>query len=294
MAHPPPASVLLAWHHFRLTLPAEWEVVGYGLKPAEGRLALADRDGEVMQVFWRKTDAPPNLERRLDDLFRANLPTGAAPRAGTRRFEEAHGWRVCLAGDRALPFYAARHLPDQGVILGTVFSPHPRRREDVVRAVLASWQANDGPNRRWAAFGLDLTLPSSLEVDAVSSLPAFQRIEFATTRGDRVVAQRFGMLSAILEGTDPAGHYARLKGRGTQVWRLPPSSDPARSGTTELALRRTPLGWWSAPRRLPREGKAWLCPRPDLERLYTVEAWTRRDLGLPRWLPDVLALPREA
>ncbi|MCC7517733.1 MAG: hypothetical protein IT578_00960 [Verrucomicrobiae bacterium] len=281
----------LAWHHFRFAFPAAWEVVGYGLKPTEGRLALADRDGEVMQVFWKKTDAPPNLERRLDDLFRANLPQDAALKSTDRRFDEFHGWRTVLSCDRALPFYAARHLPESGVILGVVFAPHPRRCEDVVRGVLSSWARNDGESRRWAAFGLDLTLPSALELDTVTSLPALQRMEFATRKGDRVILHRFGMLSAILEGTDPAGYFVRVKGRGTQVWKLPPSAEPLRAGVTELALRRRPIGWWSAPRRLPKEGKAWLWTRPETERLWAIEVWSHRDLALLAWPPSLVREP---
>jgi hypothetical protein len=282
---PPPSSVPLAWHHFRLAVPSEWEVVGYGLQPAQGRLALADRDGETMQVFWKRTDAPPNLERRLDDLFRANLPADAPAQAAGRRFEEWRGWRVCLSGDRSLPFYAARHLPESRVILGAVFAPHPRRREDVARAVLASWEPNDGEARRWAAFGLDATLPASLEPEVVVSLPALQRMEFANRKGDRVVLHRFGMLSALLAGADAPAHFARVKGRGVQVWKLPPPAEPSRARVTPLALRRTPIGWWSAPRRLPKEGKAWLWAQPDRERLWALEVWARRDLGLPEWPP---------
>ena len=288
MANLIPAAIPLAWHHLRLEIPREWEVVGFSRNADDGRLALADRDGEVLQLHWKKIPAAPNLDRRLEELARANLPPGTDPAAAKLRLEGWHDWRVSLSGNRNLPFFAARHLAAHGILLAAVFPPHPARREDVVRAVLASWTPNDGPTRAWAAFGLAVTLPSALDLEVTVSLPAFQRFEFATPKGDRVIVQRWGMLSALLADMDAAAHFARIKGRGTQVWKLPPPMDPSRNAITELALRRTPMGWWSTPRRMPKEGRAWLCPRPDLERLYAIEAWTHRDLGLPAWVPDIL------
>lgn len=281
-----PSTLPLAWRDFRFEVPAEWEVVGYSFKPDEGRLALADGEGETLQVFWKKTDAPPDLDRRLGDLLRANLPPDAVSKADDRRIEEVHGWRACLSGDRTIPFYAARHLSEARQILGVIFAPHPRRREEVARAVLASWTPNAGPERRWSALGLDLTLPAAFEPEVAISLPALQRMEFATRAGDRVILHRFGMLSAILEGTDPAAHFARIKGRGVQVWKLSSPAAAPRLEVAELALRRRPIGWWSAPRRLPKEGRAWLWPRLDVERLWALEIWTRRDRALIAHLPS--------
>lgn len=281
----PPSTVPLAWRDFRFEVPAEWEIVGYSLKPEEGRLALADGDGETLQIFWKKTDAPPDLDRRLNDLLRANLPPRASATNGRCPIEGFHGWRAGLGGDRTVPLAAARYLTGAKRMLGVIFAPHPRRREEVVRAILASWAPNDGPERRWTAFGLDLALPVAFEPEVARVFPALQCLEFATRAGDRVILHRFGMLSAILEGTDPATHFARVKGRGIQTWRRPPSASTPRLDATELALRRRPIGWWSAPRRLPREGRAWLWTRADVERLWALEIWTRRDRALCADLP---------
>lgn len=61
--------MMLCWHDFQLDIPSIWEIVGYRKNPKTGELALADRNGEHLRVFWLQLRDKPRLENRLIELI---------------------------------------------------------------------------------------------------------------------------------------------------------------------------------------------------------------------------------
>lgn len=169
----------LGWYSFLFDIPPTWEVIRHRNDPDEGRLHLADRHGEQMQVHWKRTKEAPAIQ--------------AQP------VVQLHGWQVHFGQ----PTYASRH--EDGLLLTLVFPTEPGR------AVMESYRPNTG---HWAAFGLDIQLPAEFRPTEIKALPAAQVIEFAKGRRDSVTLHRYGMLGLIED--EPASFFARIKRKPLQ------------------------------------------------------------------------------
>jgi hypothetical protein len=270
-----PATQRLGWHHLCLSVPAAWEVVRYRNQPDDGQLALADRHGEALVVFWHRAPKAPDLARAMAAVATPG-PAGQPPAAAP-----CGEWLLHLPPTPDQPAYAGRHLATPGVLLVLVFPAHPQRQAAGVRQVLDSFQPNDGEERVWAAFGLDLTLPAAWRLAEIEALPACQRFTFETRHEETISLARFGLASRLLVQDDLATFAAHRKGRRTQLRRAGPVPRPDGAPGELFTYHQRGSGRALLGALLARtwEGRLWAWHRPDRERL---------------WLLDHLARPRHA
>lgn len=268
-----PRSARLGWHHFLFEeLPRAWEVIGYTTGMREGRMVLADRRGEAMRVFWRAIKGEPALDQRLlrvasdyagDSLTREQI------RRGLRR---VGGWSCWFPDGQAVRGLACAHVPGRNVLLYVVFAPRPDApgNGDIVR-VLKSYRPNTGPQRVWAAFGLDVELPEAYELARVNVFPGSQVLRFENRQGESVTLHRYGMLSLLLENDDCAAAFLRLNPGHRPLYR---ERDFQQAGRYPgLLLRYTTRGRGGVSSLLARtwQGRVWVWPCRELERLYAVD-----------------------
>lgn len=269
---PPPPVLALAWHHMLLDLPAHWEVIAYRKDPRSGEIALADRAGEALRAFWRVMDSRPTVTGPLIDLVAAQENITLDKSEIRRRLVDVGDWVAFFPRERDLPCFAALYHPPEKVLLNLTFPPHPDTADRAaLRSVLRSWRPNDGPERRWAAFGLDVTLPGEMRLDAVSALPAAQLLTFENKREETVALHRYGMMPLALGGEDMCVFFARIKGRRTRLIRTGAfRKDDRYDG---VILEYTTRGKGGLDSLLARIwlGRVWIWLCDDLKRLYVVD-----------------------
>jgi len=197
-----PAVARLGWHHLLLDVPADSEVLAYQADPRKGRLVLGDRRGETLQIFWRVTHRTPDPLRGLERVVRALTGDGAREPIFT-----INGWHACLPERDDLPGLACRYEARSGALLYAVFPRRSHPRPEL--AILESYHPNDGEERAWAAFGLDVTLPAAFAPAAVRPFPLVQSIRFENPRGESITLCRRSLLSHLPDGDDLAVLYAR-------------------------------------------------------------------------------------
>ncbi|MCG3147144.1 MAG: hypothetical protein PCFJNLEI_00581 [Verrucomicrobiae bacterium] len=239
----------LAWHPFIFDVPPTWEVIRHRNNPDEGQLHLADRHGEQMQIFWKRMKEAPAIAARLAEL------AGGGPR---RRIVEHHGWQVSFGP----PTFAARY--DDTILLTLVF---PLVATAPVRAILESYRPNHGPERHWAAFGLDCVLPAEFHPTEVKAMPALQVMHFENSRNESVTIHRYGMLALILGADDLATFFARTKGPRTQLRRTGTFRQAGKYPGVELSYRSRSGKLWGR----GREGHVWIWQCDEFQRLYCLD-----------------------
>ncbi len=262
----------VAWHHLQLDLPGHWEVVAYRKDPRNGEIALADRAGEALRAFWRVMQNRPVLKPPLIDLIAAQEEIALDKTEIRRRLVEIGDWLAFLPRERELPCFAAYYHPPAQALLNLTFPPHPDTADrGLIRRILRSWRPNDGPERRWAAFGLDVTLPEAMRLDGVSAMPAAQVLTFENKREEVVALHRYGMVPLILGGDDLAGFCARIKGRRTALHRAGHfRKDDRHDG---VILEYTTRGKGGLDSLLARIwlGRIWVWRCDDSKRLYILD-----------------------
>ena len=263
--------VPFAWHHMALRVPEHWELIGFKKNPRDGRVVLADRNGETLQAFWKIIRQTPAVRQLLTSLVSKLTEGRISPTEARRSIKEIAGWHVAMPREPELPLFAARWHESQRVLLNFTFPPHP---DTAVRArvheILASWQPNDGPDRLWAAFGLEFTLPEAWRLDEVTALPACQVMRFEDRKGQTVAIHRYGMMPAILQGEDMPTFFARVRGRGAMLRRTGTFTKEGRHEGAELSYETRGKSGWSMLART-WQGRVWLWRRDDLKRLYAID-----------------------
>jgi len=112
----------LGWYHLMFHVPEHWEVVAYRNRIRDGQIALSDRHGQAMRIFWKQVREAPPLKRRLVDVvsdytdgsvsereirsrlrneFKIEVGPGLGPMAGKI-------WRIGLMGTNARPEVVGR------------------------------------------------------------------------------------------------------------------------------------------------------------------------------------------
>jgi hypothetical protein len=266
----------LAWHHVIFDIPSTWEVIGHKKNADDGQLSVSDRYGEAMQVFWKRLKQAPAIEDRLVELAAANDPESEAKPAIRKRLTECSGWRFLPSPEPSAPAFAARFLDQTRVLLTVVFPPYPGLdTRPLARAVLESFRPNDGPDRDWAAFGLDVTLPAQFRLTEVRALPAMQVLSFENDRRDSISIHRYGMTSILLAGDDMATFFARVKGPRIQLRRRGVFGRPERYEGIELSYQSRGKEGLSRLLGRKREGRVWLWHCEDRQRLYAIDHCAR-------------------
>lgn len=264
--------MILAWHHFLFDVPATWEVIGHKKNADDGRLNVSDRYGETMQVFWKRLRQTPAIEDRLVELAVANDSESEAKSAIRKRLVACNGWHFLPAPDASSPSFAARFLDTERVLLTIAFPPYPGTDlRPLARAVLESFRPNDGAERRWAAFGVDVTLPAGFRLTDVKALPAMQVLSFENDRRDSIAVHRYGMTSLLLADEDMATCFARGKGSRVQLRRRDSFRRDGRHEGVELSYQTRGREGLSRLLGRKREGRVWLWHCADRQRLYAVD-----------------------
>lgn len=270
-------TIPLAWHHLVLQVPAAWEVIGYKKNPDDGKLVVADRHGETLHAYWRRMTSPPSVERALIGLVAAQPDIDLSEGAIRKAIFEVAGWSVFLTKKEGTPSFATRHHAPEECLLNLTFPPHPDTAEPkVIRRILESWDPNDGEERRWAAFGIECTLPKEYELDEVSPLPAAQVMTFATRKDEIITVHRYGMMPAVLGKDDPATFFARIKGRKAVLRREGEFQQGGRYSGVRLAYATRGKGGFDALLARTWQGRVWVWRCDDIKRLYAVDQHARQ------------------
>lgn len=267
----------VAWHHLLFEIPPEWEALGYINNPDNGQLVLGDRLGETFQVFWKKTGDGTDLERRLAALVLAQADMDVPEEQVRERIAGRGAWLVYVPASTAQATFAGRFLADTGILLLTVFPPHPLTTQARVTDVLASYESNDADERVWALLGLDVTIPASMRLDAVEAVPAMQRFVFENERNESITVERYGMASRLLGRDDLATFMARRKGRAIQLLREGRFRKGARGDGMALSYRTKGSGREYLGALLARrwDGRVWVWQRSDIERIFAIDYHAR-------------------
>ena len=263
----------LAWHHFQFALPADWELTGFSAKVEQGRLELSSRCGLRGQVYWRQCAGKPDVGRIMDEIHRRHLR--AKKDQSTPPFKSLQRSRpggFTFGFDRpGRPCHAAAYLEDQRVLLQWLFPSYdPAHAEAVLKPLLASFQPNDGDQRRWAVLGLDFQLPSALQLMKIEPYPANVSLTFEGKRQPRVTLRRWGLAPLLLKGKSVAHFYERFLARLGRVVSIDeaaqfghPGAEAAFEQRAERAMEKLTGRWW------PGRALAW--HDVDAMRIYALE-----------------------
>jgi hypothetical protein len=248
---------LWIWRHFRLTLPADWEMLQFSRKPEAGRCAFADRYRYRLEWSWRVVPGPPAMDRVLSD-YAARLQAEGVEDVKRVRHDPWRGVAGETAEGPTTRF--GRHFPEAGAMLEVVFLWPGKRDERLEQRVLAgvgAEPARGGGFRRWRAFGMDLAVPGGHALAQCAVEPAHARMTFADAKGGHEHAfERRGLVEAWLG--DPVEEWLRRQTPGDV-------RDPVCTTDVAREHRVTRIRG-----RVRRPGLAGRLRRP---RFYTDEAW---------------------
>ncbi len=204
---------LVAWHHFRFHIPADWEATAYSVEPRAGRIEFSTRAGFQGAVDWEPCRCPPDAQTLMTAFLRRHvvgiedLPKRATEALTLR---EIAGFTAGWLGE-ALPFQALRFLPAERTLLRWSF---PRCDErlvaDLFEPILRSFVPNDGDLRVVALFGLRFEIPAHFELEDMVVLPANVMLAFEGKDKVRATFRRWGMPEVVLGGRSLESFYPWL------------------------------------------------------------------------------------
>jgi hypothetical protein len=257
---------LWIWRHFRVRMPAEWEMLQFSRNAAAGRCAFADRYQFRLELNWRGVAGPPDFERMMSD-YQARL----LERGMKNVCRADHGpWRgVGGEGPEGRSTRFGRFFPGESCLVELVFLWPEERDVPLERGVLdsvAEEPADGRGSRRWRAFGMDLRASRGLALERCTVEPAHVEMVFADAAGRR--EERFarrGMVGNWLRGS--VGDWLR-RSVPREVTALA-AETRAVDGHDVDSVRgeQRDRGWRGMlGRRSAYEGEAWICPADG--RLY--------------------------
>ncbi|MBA3708779.1 MAG: hypothetical protein H0W83_08180 [Planctomycetes bacterium] len=264
----------LAWEGFAFLLPPHWEITAYSLDAAKGQFQFFERESFRAQLVWRKVPKAPDLPRILNEIHRRQLEKddpAAAKAFSSLEFSQIG--RFLIGHEQpGRPCQASLFRPDIGLLLQWVFPAHdPDAFTAAWTPLLDSYEANDGPLRRWELFGIGLRLPEAMVFQELTPEPANVALTFETPKHLKLVARRMGMPEILLAGSDLARCHATILERaGSRVLESEPRTLMGYPAVRTVFDRRGEKGmeklvgrWWT--------GEAWIWHQRDEARLYTLE-----------------------
>lgn len=278
--HNPPGpqrNIRLAWHHFQFQVPETWEVIGYKKNPEKGQLLLSDRHGQTMQVYWQRMAEEPAVKSRLIDLVEANYEKQLPAKEIRRRVEAQAGWQAFLPRKPDMAVFAGRFLKKENVLLSLSFPPHPvQDNHTSAQHVMRTFKPNNGPEKAWAAFGLDFSLPAEWQPDAISPMPGMQTIYFENRREEEITVYRFGMVPLVLGDDDLATFFARVRGRRVSLNRRGTfTQDGTHPGVILSYQTRGKTGGMMSLLSRTWIGRIWVWRCDDIKRAFAIEQHAR-------------------
>jgi len=171
------------WRHFRLRLPADWEMLQFSRNPEIGKCGFADRYNFRFELNWKVVPGAPDFDRMLSD-YAAKL--GASNHSGVKRVAR-EGWRGLESSTPTmLTSRFGRFFEEESCLLEVVFLwPGKHRDGSLQRKVLRSirYESPTGDHlRRWRTLGMDFFVPDGLALEECTALPARAEITFTDRR----------------------------------------------------------------------------------------------------------------
>ncbi|HOW97427.1 MAG TPA: hypothetical protein P5567_09160 [Kiritimatiellia bacterium] len=261
-----PAGQTWIWRHFRLELPADWEMLQFSRDMEKGRCAFADRDRFRLEFDWRKVPGAPDFERMMGD-YRARLESSSGAAVSARSAGAWHGLQVRRPHGSSSRFGA--YFAENGCLVELVFLWPGEPEDPLERSILDGFAAEPetkAGGRRWRAFGLDCVAPASMKLAQCVAQPALAGLEFAGSRApDRWSFRRLGLVPHWMKTSVGEWLDAQTAGRVQEHQRS--SSDKAGHRMEKVEGHFIPRGLLQ--RRGRYEAAAWICPRDG--RLYHAE-----------------------
>lgn len=260
------------WRHFRLELPADWEMLQFSRNPEKGRCAFADRYRFRLEFSWHRVPGAPDFARMMSD-YRTRLgSSGDDVTVEARPYGVWQGLQVVQPGFSSTRF--SRYFPESGCLVEMVFlwpdAPANELEHLVLDSLVAEPEDRDG-RRRWRAFGLDARVPASFVLQDCQVQPARALFDFIGPRKPaRWIFRRFGLVPLWL-------HVSVKEWLQSQI---PDRIRHGRTSSQDVSGHRLELVEGDfIPRGLllargPYDAAAWICPRDG--RLYHLERYHHR------------------
>ena len=253
------------WRNFRLSIPADWEMLQFSRNADHGRCAFADRTQFRLELNWRVVPGPPDFDRMMSDYL-ASLRERGMTNGARFRHRAWHG--VGGEMDGQVSTRLGRWFEGERIVVELVFLWPQKESSGLMRRIadsVAEEPEPDGGVRRWRAFGMDLLAANGLALSRCTSEPANVEMVFSDDR--RRSVERFARRGMVREWlTAPLDQWLRgwtdreLQHVQTSVSDVRGHSVQALTGEKTLpGLRR---------RRARCNAAAWICPTDG--RLYSV------------------------
>lgn len=280
-------QVQTIWQDIDVHLPANWEMVRFGLHYARGACTFADEFGERLQLSWQRDVDRPDMDRVVSDLrAQASLEQGqAGADTGGAHFESlpaSSPWRGLVTFDdgqattRAVNYFAGNRT----LLETTVFWRDDRSQARERKLLEDIHPVPPAALREWRAFGISATIPANLPLVTCRCLPGKIELAFKGPKSlPSLTIRRLAFVSAWLKGTQ--GEWlrksipAQLRIRGKRTYTSGPGH-PIDVVTTRCGDVLSRLGL----RRSVRTDYAVVCP--EEQRMYHVTEENRA--GAPRML----------
>ena len=191
----------LVWMGMRWQVPRDWEILGHAVDPLRGRLMLADRRRQRMQLSWARLDRRPDLEQAIADHRSRDMAADEA--AQMSELLRPHGWvGYTRWADRGALSRFTRYEPELAYWIDLVVS-HPVSHDPALdEALAAGFEALDPQQPpHWRAFGLDVRTPLGWRLTKAHVNVADVTLRFAEADGPAEAAvRRLGMIDAWFLG----------------------------------------------------------------------------------------------
>lgn len=271
----------IAWHHFKLQIPSEWEVTAYSVEDREGRLELSTKRGFEAMISWAPCRRRPDTESMMVEFLRSRVPGRAEGQpVSIQHLKTRHVGEFFLGyHSEELPAQAFTVLKEEKKLLRIIFDrAAPEYLERTVVPMLRSFTPNHDPIRDYALYGLCFSLPDTFSIEDMVVLPANVMMTLENTDKVRATFRRWGMPEVTL-GDESLDSFCRkiLHVHGCHI----SSAKPARiQGMEALRMRYEQRGQHQMDKflgRLWKNGHAWVWLNSDEHRIYAFET-----IGPPR------------
>lgn len=208
--HPP---FKIGWHHFIFTLPLGWELVSYGMDPDSGIMSFASESGVCGQLSWRKVKAVPDIERIIAEVDWRSRPEYAEGKPGPALKFETAGQGIIAYSREGERFYASVFLQESRILAEWIFPSFSEPVLKVAREMISGFRENLPDEKSmcfYAAFGLEVKIPSSFSFSSIEAYPAAVSMSFLNSKKHSITAHRWGMASMLLSSDSVGRFYHRF------------------------------------------------------------------------------------
>lgn len=185
---------IVRWMGLRFRVPLDWEMVRHSKNSEKGSLVFVDRRRERLEVHWLDCQNEPDLERMVDN--QRSLAQKEDPEARAEPLRGLGAWRALRITSRgSVVSRAVRYDAKTKRLVEVVVSSS--EAEEV--GEFFQWycrhfevEAKGSQALRWAAFDIDVSIPSGYRLCVAEIKPCDAVLEFeeVDAEGEPVLAQR--------------------------------------------------------------------------------------------------------